>query len=373
MSPSASVSRPSGHGWRTAAYLIAGVALLVNDLPERGLVPIGPTAIMGLIPLLVAAVIVRHRYSWAALAVALIGLACGTVALLPIGMVIFASRVTSRRLWPVAGAVAAMTAAHLFWVARDDLFSTDGGNLFALAALMTLVMVIAPALLGAFVFSNRALATSLAERAELAERERELRARDAVLSDRERIATGVHDSVGRTLTLIALQSGVLEQSSAGEQREDAHQIGERAREALAELRAVIGQLQGGSTTWDQVMHLVAESRAAGAQVEVENRLSDQQLTPDHSQTLQLVHRTVRESLTNAHRHAPGHPIRLVLDGDERSAVVAVHNQVSGPSDPGTRLGLAGLRTAVVDAGGSLVTERAEDSFVVKAQIPWRVA
>src|SRR6202012_2550618 len=59
--------------------------------------------------------------------------------------------------------------------------------------------------------------------------------------------------------------------------------------------------------------LVAETRDAGTPVDLVNRTTHADELPD---TLgRTAYRVVQEGLTNARKHAPGQPVRLVLDGE----------------------------------------------------------
>jgi signal transduction histidine kinase len=84
-------------------------------------------------------------------------------------------------------------------------------------------------------------------------------------------------------------------------------------------------------------------------------------------------RVVQESLTNALRHAPGAPVRVLVDGSGRGLTVSVENDKpvqarSGLS--GTGRGLVGLRERVQGLGGQLLAgPTAHGGWLVEATLP----
>src|SRR6185312_10322161 len=89
------------------------------------------------------------------------------------------------------------------------------------------------------------LLAALRDRAEKAEAERELLARDAVLSERTRIAREMHDAVGHRVSLMVLQAGAIEMAAADRDRVEqlAGQVQTAGRQALEELRQMVGVLR----------------------------------------------------------------------------------------------------------------------------------
>jgi len=83
-------------------------------------------------------------------------------------------------------------------------------------------------------------------RAQLAERERELGAREAVIEERARIARELHDSVAHHLSIIVVQAGAERRAlngdggAAGETLEAIERVG---RGSLADLRRMLGMLR----------------------------------------------------------------------------------------------------------------------------------
>src|SRR6478736_6753957 len=139
------------------------------------------------------------------------------------------------------------------------------------------------ALWGAYVGARRDLVSSLRDRAARAEAERELRSEKARLGERARIAREMHDVLAHKVSLIALQAGGLEVNpgiGAERVQQTAGQIRSTAREALEELRGVLGVLRAdqpapassdGSELAPQpglaeLAALVDNSRAAGVRI-----------------------------------------------------------------------------------------------------------
>jgi signal transduction histidine kinase len=83
-------------------------------------------------------------------------------------------------------------------------------------------------------------------RAELAERERGLVAREAVLEERARIARELHDSVAHYLSIIVVQAGAERRAldgAGGGARETLESIEQVGRGSLTELRRLLGTLR----------------------------------------------------------------------------------------------------------------------------------
>ena len=119
--------------------------------------------------------------------------------------------------------------------------------------------------------------------------------------------------------------------------------------------------------------LVAESRAAGARIDVSNELPDPDAVP--ALTSRTGYRVVREGLTNARKHAPGQPVELTVrgrPGQGLSVVIGNPLPTASPASlPSSGTGLIGLTERVELAGGSLVATRtASGRFLLSARLPW---
>ncbi|HEX3803926.1 MAG TPA: histidine kinase [Solirubrobacteraceae bacterium] len=172
-------------------------------------------------------------------------------------------------------------------------------------------LAVAAAALGLMIRQRRELLLSMEEKAARLERERDQQAELGAAAERARIAREMHDIVSHNLTvMIALADGAryaLEASPA--QASDAiERLSATGREALVEMRRLLGALRDDSTegplepqpTLERLDELVARVDAAGIPVTIglDGNLHD--LAPG----VQLaVFRVAQEALTNTLKHA----------------------------------------------------------------------
>src|SRR4051812_26557027 len=214
-----------------------------------------------------------------------------------------------------------------------------------------LVLVVLPGAIGILVRTRALLLQALRDRADKAEAERELMARDAVLTERTRIAREMHDAVGHRVSLMVLQAGAIEMAAADRDRVEqlAGQVQTAGRQALEELRQMVGVLRAGDESaplapqpgLDDVPRLVEQSREAGMDV----ALTMNGHAPVDPAVGRAAYRIVQEALTNGSKHAPGAHVAVTVERPDRALLVRV---VNGPprrdptGAPGGGFGLVGL-------------------------------
>jgi signal transduction histidine kinase len=270
------------------------------------------------------------------------------------------------------------------WMRGDGAWFLTPDALIAGAAWLAVVLLIASAARDRI---SRRVAARVAARETAAERER-----TAVASERLRIARELHDVLAHSLSAINVQAGVglhLLEKNPGQAREALSNIRDTSKDALAEVRTVLGIVREGASppasgtlpddaapltpTWDLtgLRRLADQARADGLDVTVELGPDVVDL-PDH--IAGVVHRVVQESLTNVRRHAPSaRRVTLrVTRGDGVTVVVADDGVVVGggePVEPG--YGLLGMRERVEGAGGTLTAGPRADGtgWEVRATLP----
>ncbi|GAA4768368.1 histidine kinase [Actinomycetospora chibensis] len=295
-----------------------------------------------------------------------------------------------RRPWPTAVALAALSLAigPLQGLFRAQTEESASWETVGYAVVITAAVVA----VGAAVRARHELLDSLVERAERAETEAALRAEAARTAERTRIAREMHDVLAHRLSMVSLHAGALahRRSAPPEEVRDALEvIRTGARDALVDLRAILGVLRDPDTddeadtgvdpaqrppqpTLADLERLLEGVRAAGTPVTLRDELAEGALPDECGRTL---YRITQEALTNAARHAPGQPVEVVLrgaPGGEAELEVSNPLPALGPVRPPGN-GLLGI-TERVDLAGGHVLSRGPDHgrFRVAVRVPWPV-
>ncbi|MET9397565.1 histidine kinase [Kitasatospora sp. NPDC002965] len=261
-----------------------------------------------------------------------------------------------------------------------------------LALLVSVGLTVAPVVTGLYVGARRRLIESLKDRAHgleteldlLAEQARE-RARRARLEERTRIAREMHDVVAHRVSLMVVHAGALERIVAKDPdraAQSAKLMGEVGRQALNELREILGVLRMSDEAAIEpdslaaLPRLVDQSRAAGMAVTLTVSGGRQEFTAEAEQT---AYRVVQEGLTNAHKHAGGAQVSVLLAYAPNGVRVSVVNACPGGERAAAALpsggnGLVGMRERVIALGGTFSSGPERDGgFRVEAVLPSRLA
>ncbi|SFO43847.1 Signal transduction histidine kinase [Geodermatophilus obscurus] len=294
--------------------------------------------------------------------------------------------VAVHRRWPTVVAVTAVNAAA--FAAYVAVRTVDGmpEPVFVSLGLALLAAVVS---WGMFVRARRQLLASLRERAVRAEAEQRLRVEQARHLERSRIAREMHDVLAHRLSLLSMHAGALEfrpDAPAAEVARAAGVVRASARQALVDLRGVIGVLRDGADgeaperpqpTLGDLPALVEELRQAGLRVQAEYRVADLGSVP--AGTGRTAYRVVQEALTNVRRHAPGTVATVaVTGGPAQGLTVEVRNPAPAggtpPALPSGGTGLIGVLERVSLAGGRLEHGwTPTGDFRVRVELPWSPA
>jgi signal transduction histidine kinase len=262
--------------------------------------------------------------------------------------------------------------------------------------------------------TRRAYLREVEARAEHAEAERDREVALAAAQERTRIARELHDVVAHHVSLMAVQSEAAASLLPGRPAEAGKSvqiIGETAREALTELRRLLGVLRGPADPADpadqagrrantspspsisRLDPVLVPVRQAGIAVDLRVEGSPAKLAPGVDLT---AYRIVQEALTNAVRHSgageaavtvgyePGYVTVSVTDTGNgpvaaaaaRPAMPAAATPRDAPDTGGVRpagpggFGLAGIAERVASCGGSLTVGPGQTGgFAVTARLP----
>ncbi|MFF7487300.1 sensor histidine kinase [Streptomyces luteogriseus] len=299
-------------------------------------------------------------------------------------------------------------------MSRGDLEIGDWFVPFA-AITMSLGFTAPPVLLGLYVGARRRLMESLRERADSLERELQLlaeraeeRAEWARNEERTRIAREMHDVVAHRVSLMVVHAAALQAVARKDPEKavrNAALVGDMGRQALTELREMLGVLRSGggerrgpgasvplaavgvaaaaaaaaSRAADdegpclaEIDELVGQSAAAGMVVALSVEGDVRSYAPLVEQT---AYRVVQEALTNVHKHAAGAKTYVRLAHRVSEIAMQVENEPPEEAASSARLpsggnGLVGMKERVSALGGVFVSGPTDaGGFRVSAVIP----
>jgi signal transduction histidine kinase len=323
-----------------------------------------------------AALLVRRRYPVAVLAVALAA-AAGGAALggaarsAPVAWLVLAAAFVNAVLYRKRGAaIASLVAGYLIAVWPPWLIGTRG-NTSAASALGLLAGLIA--LLSAAELIRVRNQRTVAIRTRQAEQ-----ARRRASDERLAIARDLHDVVAHNISVINVQANTalhLMDRQPERAREALTAIHEVSRQALGELRSVLGVLRADgaqaplmpSPGLDRLDELTAHTRTAGIAVRV---VEEGARRPVPAGVDAAAYRIVQEALTNTVRHSGGHEawVRLRYDPDALTIEVDDDGRLAAPPEPGN--GVAGMTERARALGGTLAAgPRPGGGFRVLARLP----
>ncbi|MFF9583271.1 sensor histidine kinase [Streptomyces achromogenes] len=420
--------------WRSAVLdgglaLLSAVECAAEGVPfarEAG-IPVSVGLVFGLIA--GAVLLVRRKWPIAVVLVAIavtpaeMGFLMGVV-----GLYTLASCELPRR---VIGALSGMsllgTAVVTFVRVRQDMARGDltlGDWFLPFAAVTTsLGLTAPPVLLGLYVGARRRLMESLRERADSLERELQLlaeraeeRAEWARNEERTRIAREMHDVVAHRVSLMVVHAAALQAVARKDPEKavrNAALVGDMGRQALTELREMLGVLRAGEDAvrrpsgvplaavgeaaeaaasraavsraaaeagaaegpcLSELEELVGQSAAAGMVVDLS---VEGEVRSYPAEVEQTAYRVVQEALTNVHKHAAGAKTYVRLAHRVSEIAMQVENEpppepasASAAGLPSGGNGLVGMRERVVALGGVFVSGPTDaGGFRVSAVIP----
>ncbi|MGH3104358.1 MAG: sensor histidine kinase [Gaiellaceae bacterium] len=268
--------------------------------------------------------------------------------------------------------IAIALAVALIAVGNDP--GSAAGDFFGVPLVFSLSWFV-----GFVVGSQLAQARRAEERADRAERDREEEARRAVAEERQRIARELHDVVAHSVSVMTVQAGGVRRLLREDQqreREALQTIEETGRQALAEMRRLLGMLRQPTEQpslkpqpgMQSLGDLIKQVREAGLPVEFRIQGDPVPLPPGVDLS---AFRIVQEALTNALKHAG--PARATVAVRYAPDVVelVIENDGNGEGEGGGGgHGLVGMQERVALFGGKLERgPRRGGGYAVRARLP----
>ncbi|MEU2059849.1 histidine kinase [Streptomyces sp. NPDC013455] len=415
--------------WRSAVLdgalaLVSAVECAAEGIPfarEAG-VPVSLGIVFGLVA--GAVLVLRRKWPVAVVLVSIaitpaeMGFLMGVVGLYTLA----ACELPRRVIGALAGMSLLGTAVVTFVRVRQDMARGDltlGDWFVPFAAVTTALGLTAPpVLLGLYVGARRRLMESLRERADSLERELQLlaeraeeRAEWARNEERTRIAREMHDVVAHRVSLMVVHAAALQAVARKDPEKavrNAALVGDMGRQALTELREMLGVLRAGEDAGrraavvslaavgeaaaeaasraaeeagagegpclSELGELIGQSAAAGMVVDLSVEGEVRSYAAEIEQT---AFRVVQEALTNVHKHAAGAKTHVRLAHRVSEIAMQVENEpppepasASAAGLPSGGNGLVGMRERVVALGGVFVSGPTDaGGFRVSAVIP----
>ncbi|WP_019547525.1 sensor histidine kinase [Streptomyces sulphureus] len=204
---------------------------------------------------------------------------------------------------------------------------------------------------------NQLVSRLTAQVEEARERDAEL----AVVRERVRFASDLHDIQGHTLHVVKLKAALAQKL--------VHSDAGRAEEELREIHALVGD------TLTRTKELAYAQRRLNLSAELENAknlftAAEIDVTVEREGEVdsgvgELLGQVLRETTTNILRHAQAGQVRITLSG---SGIEIVNDGVRADSPPELR-GLSTLRDRVAGDGGVLTVEQEDGRFLTAAEFP----
>jgi signal transduction histidine kinase len=211
----------------------------------------------------------------------------------------------------------------------------------------------------------------------LAERERQVAAREAVVEERARIARELHDVVAHHVSTMVLQAGAERRAvDSTETREVLEGIEQVGRSALREMRRMVEMLrQDGpdelapQPRLGEVSLLIEQLRSAGMDVAMTVEGEPRGLP----EGIELsAYRIVQEALTNALKYAggAGTQVRIGYGAEALELEIVDAGGAHQAPDVGSGHGLVGMRERVAMYGGTFEAGRIRGGgFGVRVLLP----
>ncbi|MEU0302339.1 sensor histidine kinase [Streptomyces sp. NPDC006175] len=296
-----------------------------------------------------------------------------------------------RASWLALGcSLSAAGISRLRW--PDDAPYGGWAQTLGYVVMMTVPFVLAW-VLGDSIRTRRAYFSQLEERAARLEREREAQSKVAVAAERARIARELHDVVAHNVSVMVVQAdgaAYVMDSSPDQARQALETISGTGRQALAEMRRLLGVLRTGDSPEsgeyvpqpdvEQIEELVGKVRETGLAVDFRIEGTPRPLPSGVELT---AYRIVQEALTNTRKHGgpdAGASVRLVYFDDGLGLLVeddgrgAPHELYEDGGADGAGQGMIGMRERVGMVGGTLdAGPRQGGGFRISALLPLKPA
>ena len=341
----------------------------------RWFVPLGPVGQVALTAVVAAPVVLARRAPVWTLAVMLsFSVLAGFFAQrawptqLAAGLLVGLLAATRSRRVSVSAALITLAVWLAEWPATSPWHTVDYGKVPTVVLAVAVVWVIG---------------NSIRQRRDYTEAVRVQAAASAVIAERLRIARELHDVVGHSIGIIAIQAGVgnrVIDTQPGEARNALRAIELTSRDTLSGLRRMLVALRRADTDpagtdpapgLADVAQLAATTTQTGVRVDVHWRGTPTSLPPDIDLS---AFRIIQEAVTNVVRHSTARQCQVCVDYRDTEVAIEVLDDGAArhgaAATAGAGYGIVGMRERVgLLRGRFSAGPRPEGGFRVSAELP----
>ena len=195
----------------------------------------------------------------------------------------------------------------------------------------------------------------------------------ATLTERNRLAREIHDSLGHYLTVVIVQieaAIAMKENDPDRSLDSLRKAQALAQKGLGEVRRSVTALRlpGESQSLIAAMNsLFEECRASGVATDFQLRGTPRKLAPSAELAL---YRAAQEGLTNVRKHSRATSATITLDYSGDEVRLIVHDDGVGANHVKQGFGLVGLRERVALTGGEVkITTGVNQGFTLTIDLP----
>lgn len=192
----------------------------------------------------------------------------------------------------------------------------------------------------------------------------------ATLTERNRLAREIHDSLGHYLTVVIVQieaaTAVME-TDRERSLDGLRKAQALAQKGLAEVRRSITALRSPHSLIESLDTLFEECRVSGVSAEFQLIGTPRKLSPSAELTL---YRAGQEGLTNVRKHSRANTATVTLDYSGDQVWLVVRDEGIGSNQPEKGFGLVGVNERVQLLGGEVrITTAPDKGFSLEVGLP----
>lgn len=205
---------------------------------------------------------------------------------------------------------------------------------------------------------------------------KELDKRNAILEERRRISSDMHDDLGSSLSTIALLSQVMKQHAAGTQdRTEVEKISNAAQQSLEKMSEIVWSLNPRNDTLENLIVYIRkyaveyfENSPVACDVTITGTIPHMEISGEQRRNVFL---TVKEALHNIIKHSGATQATVAFDFVDHTVSLSIHdNGVGMDVRSGNTFGngLINMQRRMKEAGGEVCFEN-ENGTTVKLRMP----